>query len=87
MNEDTIANINSVKQNLKCIDDPYQIKGHFNSQTAANLMVVYEICDPVKQQGKCKEPEVIEDVLSGCTRPKLVFIKLKKQLRRQHPPT
>ena len=34
-----------------------------------------------------KEPEVIEDVLADCTRPKLVFIKLKKQLRRWYPPT
>ena len=34
-----------------------------------------------------KDPEVIEGVLAGCTRPKLVFIKLKKQLRRWYPPT
>lgn len=43
---------------MKCIDEPYQIRGHFDSQTASNLMIVYEVCDPAKM-AKCKDPEVI----------------------------
>ena len=58
MGEDTKGNIESVKGSLKCIDEPYLIQGHFNSQTASNLMIVYEICDP-KKQDKCKSDEVI----------------------------
>ena len=58
---DTVGNLESVKGRLKCIDEPYEIKGHYDSYTAANLMVVYEVCDPTKRT--CKSKEKIEKAL------------------------
>ena len=33
---------------LQCIAEPYELYGDFNTLSASNLMVVYEICDPNK---------------------------------------
>ena len=30
---------------LMCIDDEYEIKGDFNTNTASNLMIVFELCE------------------------------------------
>ena len=46
---------------LYCIDEPYEMFGDYESETASNLIVVYEKCDPERR--KCKSPEVIEDSL------------------------
>ena len=43
---------------MVCTDEPYEIKGHYDSYTAANLMIVYEICNPEKHI--CKSKEQIE---------------------------
>ena len=43
---------------LYCIDEPYEMFGDYESETASNLIVVYEKCDPERR--KCKSPEVIE---------------------------
>ena len=58
---DTEGNVIHVKDQLKCIDEPFEIKGHYDSFTAANLMVVYEVCDPSKR--KCKSPDEIQKAL------------------------
>ena len=58
---DTEGNVISVKDRLKCIDEPFEIKGHYDSFTAANLMVVYEVCDPNKR--KCKSQDEIHKAL------------------------
>lgn len=43
---------------MKCIDEPYEIYGDFNTRTAASLMIVFEKCDP--EQRSCKDNEAIE---------------------------
>ena len=32
--------------NMKCIDEPFKIFGSFNTNTASNLMITFEKCDP-----------------------------------------
>ena len=44
---------------MKCIDEPFEIKGEFNTNTAANLMIVFDKCDPTKRTCK-SEAEIIE---------------------------
>ena len=46
---------------LYCINEPFEMFGDYESETASNLIVVYEKCDPERR--KCKSPEVIEDSL------------------------
>ena len=58
---DTAGNLEPVKNRMVCTDEPYEIKGHYDSFTAANLMVVYEICNPEKRT--CKSKEQIEKYL------------------------
>ena len=58
---DTAGNLESVKDRMVCTDEPYEIKGHYDSYTTANLMVVYEICNPEKRI--CKSREQIEKYL------------------------
>ena len=59
---DTVTNEAEVKDRLVCADEPYEIKGHYDSYSAANLMVVYEVCDP--KQRTCKSKEKIEEALA-----------------------
>ena len=44
---------------LWCIDEAFEIKGHYNAAVAKNLMVTYENCNPKKR--KCKSSKTIED--------------------------
>lgn len=60
--KDTEGNFEVVKDRFKCIDEPFELKGHYDSQSAQNLMVVFEVCDPTKRK-KCKSPEVIRKAL------------------------
>ena len=46
-----------------CIANPYDIYGDFNSATAANLMVVFDVCDPSKGNIACKSPYEISKAL------------------------
>ena len=46
---------------LKCIAEPYELYGDFNTLSSRNLMVVYEMCDPDKY--KCKEEAEIQSEL------------------------
>ena len=46
---------------LRCIDEPFEVKGDFNTNTAANLMVTFELCDSSKRT--CKPWSVIEEAL------------------------
>ena len=46
-----------------CIDNDYAIKGDFNSYQAANLMVVFEVCDRTKRT--CKSDVQIQNDLEG----------------------
>ena len=61
MEPDTVGNLEAVMGELQCIDQDFSLKGHFDSQSTRNLMVVYELCDPKKR--KCKSPEAIEQAL------------------------
>ena len=54
---DTEGNLEPVKDRLKCIDESFEIKGHYDSYTAANLMVVYEICNNYTGEIICKSKE------------------------------
>ena len=46
---------------MKCIDDPYEISGDYNSDVAANLQIVFDRCDP--EARKCKSKEEIDSWL------------------------
>ena len=48
--------------NIQCIDDDYHVSGDFNSQTASNLMVVFEVCDPSVRT--CKSQAQINEALT-----------------------
>ena len=48
---------------MLCIDEPYDIFGDFNSRTASNLMVTFELCD--ESVRKCKPRDQIMDVLAN----------------------
>ena len=50
--------IDTYMDSLYCINEPYKMFGDYDSETASNLIVLYEKCDPNKY--KCKSPEVIE---------------------------
>ena len=51
MDESTKAIVTAY--DLTCIEDPYGVKGDFNSNTADNLMVTFEVCDRTKRT--CKD--------------------------------
>ena len=52
--DDTTKNIVTESgYDLRCIEDPYGVKGDFNSNAADNLMVTFEKCDPKKKT--CKD--------------------------------
>lgn len=46
---------------MKCIDEPYEIKGDFHTNSAANLMIVFDKCDHTKR--KCKNETEIAKFL------------------------
>ena len=48
--------------NFRCIAEDFEIAGSFNTDTASNLMVVFELCDPVKRK-TCKDEEAIKKYL------------------------
>ena len=52
--ENTIGIIESLRERMMCIDEKFEISGDFDSQTAQNLMIVYEICDPLKRRCKSR---------------------------------
>ena len=46
---------------MKCIDEPYELKGDFHTNSAANLMIVFDKCDHTKR--KCKNETEIAKFL------------------------
>ena len=48
---------------MHCIDQEYGVSGHYDSDVATNLMVVYEVCNPKKR--KCKDPKIIEEAITA----------------------
>lgn len=46
---------------MKCITETYNLQGNYNTELAANLMVVFEICDSTKRI--CKTREEIDEWL------------------------
>ncbi len=50
---------------MKCIDEPYQIWGDYNSDIAQNLMVVFERCDTKAEGNNCKTNNEIDEWLLG----------------------
>ena len=44
---------------MNCIDEPFEVFGDYNSNSASNLMVVFDICDPKKRTCK-SEAEIVE---------------------------
>ena len=55
--ETTLETIANEMHALKCVDEPVEISGDFDTFSAQNLMVVFEICDP--EVRKCKSQEEI----------------------------
>ena len=62
MDERSSALGNDISKRFKCINEPYDIWGDYNSDRAQNLMIVYELCDP-KIRTTCKSQEEISDAL------------------------
>ena len=52
----------SEQYQMKCIDDDYEVHGDFNTYSARNLMIVFEICD--SKERACKDDETIKKALS-----------------------
>ena len=52
MDEATKSIVYESGYDIRCIDEPFKIKGDFNTNSAANLMVTFELCDDSKR--KCK---------------------------------
>lgn len=48
-------------QKLKCIEDPYEIWGDYNSDKTANVQAVFVKCNPEKRL--CKKEEEINEWL------------------------
>lgn len=46
-----------------CVDEPFEVTGDFDSETAKNLMVTYELCDNTKVGNVCKSRDVINKAL------------------------
>ena len=44
---------------MKCIDEPFELYGSFNTNIASNLMVTFEKCD--SERRKCKDKEAIDE--------------------------
>ena len=49
--------------NLKCIDEPYEIRGDGQSFFADTLMVTFELCDSKKR--KCKSKAEMDMAMNG----------------------
>ena len=52
----------NITNRFKCIDEPYDIWGNYDSDRGKNLMIVYELCDP-EIRSTCKSQEEISDAL------------------------
>ena len=71
MDESTEHIVYNSGYQLRCIDDPsaLKIKGDFNSNSASNLMVVFEFCDSKNPERtgaeKCKSEEQILKAIDG----------------------
>ena len=50
---------------MKCIDEPYQIWGDYNSEITTNLLVVFEHCNRTAPGNNCKSKEEAEEALKG----------------------
>ena len=46
---------------MKCIDEEFEIKGNYDTDSASNLLIVFEKCD--SSQRKCKTDTEIEQFL------------------------
>ena len=46
------SDIRKYGHKLKCVKEPYELFGNFNSDAASTLMVVFERCDPAVQTCK-----------------------------------
>ena len=58
---ESTATWTSFREAMKCIDEPFDIYGDFNSNSASNLMVAFEKCDQEKNpQVTCESKEVID---------------------------
>ena len=47
--------------NMVCIDEDFDLYGDFNSETASNLMITFELCD--EKVRTCKSRETINEIL------------------------
>lgn len=63
MDESTENVVTESGYEVMCIDEPFEVIGDFNSGTAKNLMVTYELCDRTKIGNVCKSEEVINEAL------------------------
>lgn len=59
LNKVSVSDLDKYGPKMKCIAEPYEIFGDFNTNMASNLMFVFEKCD--RHVRKCKSEAEIED--------------------------
>ena len=58
---DKMKKFQPLQEKMKCIDEPYQIWGDYNSDQGQNLMVVFERCEQEKEEERdCESEEDID---------------------------
>ena len=59
LNKDIVTD----NKHMRCIDEEYEIQGDFDSYSARNLMIVFDICNPKLRT--CKSKKFIEYALAA----------------------
>ena len=58
--------VKSYSKAFKCLDNPEEhllMKGNYDTEMAANLMIVFDICNDATSSVKCKPQEEIDEFL------------------------
>ena len=74
--------VNKSGYDLRCIDEEFNVRGDFNTNSAENLMITFELCDSTKRT--CKAKSVIEEALDFSY---ILLIENQKTYKHQYPPT
>ena len=90
MDESTRNIVTNSGYQLRCLEDldSIRIKGDFNTNSADNLMVVFETCDPENPARtgaqKCKSEERINKAINGAY---LLLIENVERYKQQYSPS
>ena len=80
MEGERFINVNLNK--FKCIDEPIEIYGDYNSWNSVNLVVVFELCTPEKRS-TCKNDREISDAIGFSY---IVILENKQEYRHEEYP-